>query len=175
MRRPVEVVNQRFDGRLNRRVRARLLDEQDGAIRLAVPFGSTFFTATGVWRPRTAAIYRFWRDRWHNVCTIVSPETRRPAFLYCDVLAPVSFDGARLSYVDLDFDLIVQPDWSFRVLDADDFATHRIELHYPADLVAGTLGAVESLERALSDRTGAFRDERLFTLDVDERHALGLV
>jgi len=34
---------------------------------------------------------------------------------------PPSFDGNVLSYVDLDLDILVAPDLSYQILDADDF------------------------------------------------------
>ncbi|GIW08598.1 MAG: hypothetical protein KatS3mg060_3403 [Dehalococcoidia bacterium] len=172
--RPVEVQFRRYDGVVKRQVTASLLGEREGEVRLAVPFNSVFQTLRGPWTPATAAIYRFWRGGWHNVCTVVSPETRRPAFLYCDIHAPMEFDGGRLTVLDLDLDILVHPTLSYRVLDEEEFAANCAAFHYPSDLVAGAQSALASLEAQLQGHCGLFSDGRLFTLSADERAALGV-
>jgi protein associated with RNAse G/E len=173
--RPVAVRFQRYDGLIKRAVTAQLIeDEQNGEIRLAVPFGSVFQTLRGPWTPPTAAIYHFWRGAWHNACTIVSPQTRRPAFLYCDIHAPLSFDGNALVVLDLDLDVIVHPDRSFRVLDEEEFAANSARFGYPPALIAGAEAALATLTESIREKRGPFATARLFSLAADEAAALQL-
>ena len=171
---PVWVRFQRYDGLIKRQVAAYPIGERDGELRLAVPFGSVFETLRGPWAPKTAAIYHFWRGGWHNVCTIVSPETRRPAFLYCDIHAPMTFDGTTLTLLDLDLDVIVHDDFSYRVLDEAEFAANCAAFGYPPGLVTGARAALAALIAQLEARRGLFADNRLLSLADDEARALGL-
>ncbi|MCS6800384.1 MAG: DUF402 domain-containing protein [Chloroflexota bacterium] len=170
----VDVRFVRYDGVVKRQVVASLLGECGGEIRLAVPFGSRFHTLRGPWTPPTAAIYHFWREGWHNVCTIVSAKTRRPAFLYCDIHAPPDFDEERLTVIDLDLDVIVYPDRSFRIQDEEEFAANSIALGYPEAFVRGARAALASLTESLRAGRGLFTTDRFFSLAPDEAAALGL-
>lgn len=172
--RPVEVRFERYDGLVKRAVTAQLIGEHDGEIRLAVPFGTVFTTLRGPWTPPTAAIYHFWRAAWHNVCTIVSPQTHRPAFLYCDIHAPLRFDGDCVAVLDLDLDVLVHPDRSFRVLDEEEFAANCARFGYPAALVAGAQAALAALTESIREKSGLFATTRLFSLAADEAAALQL-
>ncbi|HEY0889147.1 MAG TPA: DUF402 domain-containing protein [Nocardioides sp.] len=67
------------------------------------------------------------------------------AALYVDVTTPPEWDGTTLRMVDLDLDVIALRDERGLVLaDEDEFEQHRIELEYPAEIVAL---AEESAER----------------------------
>ena len=43
---------------------------------------------------------------------------------YCNINTPPELNGETLTYIDLDIDILVQPDFSFQVLDEDEFETN---------------------------------------------------
>ena len=47
---------------------------------------------------------------------------------------PPEFDGKTLSYIDLDIDVLVEPDSSFRVLDLEDFEENARRFEYPDEV-----------------------------------------
>ena len=63
---------------------------------------------------------------------------------YCNLNLPPNFDGKVLSYTDLDIDVLVKPDFSFEVLDEDDFETNAEKYDYP-DYIR------RNVDRALAD------------------------
>ena len=65
----------------------------------------------------------YWLDRWYNVF-------RFNERFYCNVTEPPSFDDSILTYVDLDIDVLVESDFSYKILDLEDFE----KFSYPADL-----------------------------------------
>ena len=73
----------------------------------------------------------YWRDRWYNVFRFKAPETNETSF-YCNVAAPPAFDGQILSYIDLDIDIVVAPDFSCQVLDLEDFEINAVRYCIPA-------------------------------------------
>ena len=62
----------------------------------------------------------YWLDRWYNVFRFSDPDQKLRNF-YCNINVPPQFDGRVLSYIDLDIDVLVEPDFTYKILDEDDF------------------------------------------------------
>src|SRR6185503_4087998 len=62
----------------------------------------------------------YWLDRWYNVFRFSDPDQNLKNF-YCNINTPPQFDGRVLSYIDLDVDVLVAPDLTYKFLDEDDF------------------------------------------------------
>ncbi|HSB29581.1 MAG TPA: DUF402 domain-containing protein [Pyrinomonadaceae bacterium] len=88
----------------------------------------------------------YWLDRWYNIFRFCEPDQRLKSF-YCNINAPPSFNGEILSYVDLDIDVLVQPDLSYQVLDLEDFKRNSQLYSYPAQVR-------ENVQRALRELIG---------------------
>ena len=71
----------------------------------------------------TRTIEYYWLDRWYNVFRFFENDGKTRLY-YCNVNVPPVFDGATLTYIDLDIDILVQPDLSYEVLDLDEFDRH---------------------------------------------------
>lgn len=68
----------------------------------------------------TRSLEHYWMERWYNVFRFSEPNGELRNF-YCNINVPPSFDGSILSYVDLDLDILVAPNFSYQILDVDDF------------------------------------------------------
>jgi len=73
-------------------------------------------------------IERAWLATFHDV--------GGPVRVYIDMSTPPVWDDGTLRTVDLDLDVIQDPDGRVWVDDEDEFALHRVELGYPDDVVA---------------------------------------
>jgi protein associated with RNAse G/E len=82
---------------------------------------------------RYASDMFFWRDRWYNIFVNRTPDGALQQF-YCNVGLPPVVDSSTLSFVDLDLDVEIYPDGSFRVVDVDEFHAHSAEFSYPPDV-----------------------------------------
>jgi protein associated with RNAse G/E len=69
---------------------------------------------------RTKTIEYYWLDRWYNVFRFLHYDGSTRLW-YCNINAPPELNGATLTYIDLDIDILVQRDFSFQVLDEDEF------------------------------------------------------
>ena len=58
-----------------------------------------------------------------------------PVRVYVDMTTPPEWDRATVRAVDLDLDVIQDPDGRVWVDDEDEFAEHRVELGYPDEVV----------------------------------------
>jgi protein associated with RNAse G/E len=89
----------------------------------------------------------YWLDRWYNVF-------RFGGKFYCNVTEPPSFDGSLLTYVDLDIDILVEQDFSYRILDLEDFELYP----YPAGVKQKARQALQELISLVETRTFPFNE-----------------
>lgn len=53
---------------------------------------------------------------------------------YCNINIPAELDTGRLSFVDLDVDVLVHPDFSYEILDEEEFETNSLLYNYPPEV-----------------------------------------
>jgi hypothetical protein len=97
----------------------------------------------------------YWTDRWYSIFRFREPEGALRNY-YCNVNAPARFDRDALTFVDLDIDVLVAPDFSVRILDEDEFETNAVRYAYPQDFRARAARAVEELLALVAQRAFPF-------------------
>jgi uncharacterized protein len=75
----------------------------------------------------------FWADRWYSVFRFREPSGTLRNF-YCNLNTPPVFGDGQITFVDLDIDVLVAPDFSYRVLDEDEFELHAERYGYPPEV-----------------------------------------
>ena len=150
--RVVRVDSLKFDGRLHRSWPARLV-RRDG----------TLFVLEGVFETEvrhqmlgtipagTLSTEFYWTDRWYSIFIFRAP-TGALRYCYCNVNRPAEFDGRTLRFVDLDIDVLVAPDFSYTVLDEDEFEANAAAYAYPEELRVRARGALAQLLRLIEAR-----------------------
>ena len=99
----------------------------------------------------------YWFDRWYNVFRFSDPGGTLKSF-YCNVNMPPSFDGRVLSYIDLDVDVLVKPDFSYQVLDLEDFEENAHAYDYPLDVREDAHAALAELIQLIETRSFPFAE-----------------
>ena len=107
----------------------------------------------------TISVEYYWLDRWYNVFRFSDGDGKFQNF-YCNVTMPPSFDGRVLSYVDLDIDVLVSPDFSYRVLDLEDFELNASRYGYSAEVQEQAHAALAELIRLIEKRSFPFANAR---------------
>jgi len=105
----------------------------------------------------TQSLEYYWLDRWYNVFRFSRPNGELRNY-YCNVNVPPSFDGKILSYVDLDLDILVAPDFSFQILDAQDFERNAEVYGYDDEIRANAQRALDELVAMIDKRSFPFND-----------------
>jgi protein associated with RNAse G/E len=77
---------------------------------------------------------------------------------YCNVNVPPSFDGKVLRYIDLDIDILVAPDLSYRIVDEDEFVSNAARYQYPPRILEQAYQALEELVTLIEKRGFPFCD-----------------
>ncbi len=103
----------------------------------------------------TRLIEYYWLDRWYNVFRFLN-DSGSTRLYYCNINKPPAFDGHSLTYIDLDIDVIVQPDYSYEVLDLDEFSMNSERYKYTAEERENAMAAMKELSRIIESRQFPF-------------------
>lgn len=151
----------KFDGAEHRRWHASLLKQEGPLLVLDAKFAEEVrHSRLGLIERGTVSLEYYWLDRWFNVFRFLEPDGRLRSF-YCNVNLPPEFDGRTLTYVDLDVDIIVQPDFAYEVLDRDEFEENALRFDYPAEVKEGAERALLELRQMIESREFPFAAEEV--------------
>ena len=147
----ITVHARKFDGRLHREWQASLVAQGDSLIIVEGVFEEEIrHPQLGTIAAGTLSTEYYWTDRWYSVFRFREPSGALRNY-YCNINQPAEFDGRVLTFVDLDIDVLVAPDFSYRILDEEEFVAHATHYDYPAivrDSVPRALAElVEMIER----------------------------
>ncbi|HYP00578.1 MAG TPA: DUF402 domain-containing protein [Pyrinomonadaceae bacterium] len=143
----ITVHARKFDGRLHREWKARLLNRVGSLIVVEGVFEEEIRHALlGTIAAGTLSTEYYWTDRWYSVFRFREPSGALRNY-YCNVNQPAELDGSVLTFVDLDIDVLVAPDFSYRILDEEEFIAHAARYDYPAIVR-------DSVPRALAELVG---------------------
>ena len=152
----VEVRVHKFDGAEHRRWPAILTKRNGPLLVLDAVFNETIeHDLLGTIASGTISTEYYWLDRWYNIFRF-SDRAGNVRNFYCNVGLPPSFDGRVLSYVDLDIDVLVKPDFSYQVLDLEDFEENARRYDYPLDVRENAHAALAELTRLIETRSFPF-------------------
>lgn len=139
----------KYDGREHRTWRARVSERVGPLIVLDAVFAEEVeHDLLGRIAAGTVSKEYYWLDRWYNVF-------RFNEKFYCNVTEPPRFDGSLLTYVDLDIDILVDRDFSYRILDLEDFEV----CPYPVEVQQQARQAVAELISLIEARTFPFNEQ----------------
>ncbi|PYS32644.1 MAG: hypothetical protein DMF75_11455 [Acidobacteria bacterium] len=92
----------------------------------------------------TRTIEYYWLDRWYNIFRFMN-QNNATRLYYCNVNMPPSLRDNMLTYIDLDIDVLVQPDFSYQVLDLDEFEENANRYGYSEEVKSKARAAVDEL------------------------------
>ena len=153
----VTVLVRKYDGTEHRRWEANLVKQRESLIVLEGVFdGEVDHHLMGRINSGTRSVEYYWRDRYYNVFRLTEPTGTFRSF-YCNIGTPAELSEGVLSYVDLDIDVLVEPDLSFRVIDLDDFEANAIQHKYPEEIQRRAHEALVELIALIETRQFPFR------------------
>lgn len=152
----IQVRTYKYDGSLHRTWNAELIRQEGSLIALDARFSDeVIHDLLGTIPIGTHSLEYYWLDHWYNVFRFAQPDGKLRNY-YCNVNVPPSFDGEILSYVDLDLDILVQPDFSYQILDVEDFEKNSKRYRYSVEVQANARRAVEGLITMIEMRAFPF-------------------
>jgi len=146
----------KYDGAEHRQWRARLASREGELVVLAAAFAEEVqhnilgFIAAG-----TISTEYYWLNRWYNVFRFSEPNGQLLSY-YCNVNLPPQLQPDSLSYVDLDIDILVQPNLTFQILDTEDFEANIVRYGYTLEVQDGVQKATNELVELIKARSFPF-------------------
>lgn len=157
----IEVRAYKYDGLVHRTWEADLLRHEGSLIVLDAKFTDEIkHDLLGTIAPGTHSLEFYWLDQWYNVFRFAQPDGKLRNF-YCNINLPATLEGEVLSYVDLDIDILVQPDFSCQILDLDEFEKNSALYNYPLEVRQNAQLAVSELAKMIETRAFPFQSEPL--------------
>lgn len=124
----------KFDGRIHRSWKAEIISETNELIIFRGVFENEItHPSLGVIRRNTVSHEFYWKNRWYNIFRFHEPEGNLRNY-YCNISQPPTIKNNVLNYIDLDVDVLVQKDFSFEVLDFDEFEDNAVRFGYSLEL-----------------------------------------
>jgi uncharacterized protein len=148
----------KYDGREHRRWPARIARTAGSLLVLDAVFDEEIeHELLGTISAGTISTEYYWLDRWYNVFRF-SDSNQRIRNFYCNINQPPSFDGRVLSYIDLDIDVLVAPDFTYKILDVDDFEVNAKRYGYPDEVQTNARRALAELISLIEARAFPFNE-----------------
>lgn len=149
----------KYDGQIHRRWRGRVIERRGPLIVLDAVFDKEIrHPLLGIISPGTLSTEYYWTDRWYSVFRFCEP-TGELRNYYCNVNSPPRIEAGLLSFTDLDIDVLVAPDFSYQILDEDEFAVNSKHYQYPTALRTCVHQAVAELISLIQGRRFPFEVE----------------
>lgn len=150
----------KYDGSEHRRWPARLTRQEGSLLILAAQFEEEIrHPLLGVIAAGTVSVEYYWLDRWYNIFRFLQP-TGEALNFYCNINLPPLLHENVLSYIDLDIDILVAPDFSYRILDEDEFKANADRFKYPVEVQRRAHLALKELVALVESRQFPFHHFR---------------
>ncbi len=124
----------KFDGRIHRSWKADLIEKKDSLlVFLGVFENEVNHPDLGVIRPNTTSYEYYWLNRWYNIFRFHEPNGELRNY-YCNINMPPRMNKKVLDYIDLDIDILVWNDFSYKILDEKEYEENAKKFNYQESL-----------------------------------------
>ena len=146
----------KYDGSEYRRWEATLARREESLIVLDAKFADEVqHHLLGNISRGTRTIEYYWLDRWYSIFRFLKSDGTTKLY-YCNVNMRPEFSRGILSYIDLDLDILVQPDFSYQVLNLEEFEANTARYGYPEAVKRQANQAVDELVSMIETRQFPF-------------------
>ena len=103
------------------------------------------------WHTKEPSVTYFYKHHWFNVIGIIKDDG---VSYYCNLSSPILYDEEALKHIDYDLDIKVMPDYSYNLLDQNEYRRHKSQMAYSphlSEIVENEFKALEALVRSKSE------------------------
>lgn len=160
MKNKIAVINSRkFDNKIHRSWEAEIISTDNSLLEFVGAFEKEIVhPSLGVIRRDTVSYEFYWLDRWYNIFRFHEPNKQIGDLrnFYCNINMPPTFNNNVLDYVDLDIDILVRKDFTYEILDLDEFEENTKTYSYSDDLRFKAEAALNELISMIENRIFPF-------------------
>ncbi len=153
---PVVINSRKFNGEIHRSWNAFLIGRENSLLSFLGEFDQEIkHEHLGIIRRKTISYEFYWLDKYYNIFRFHEPDGKFRNF-YCNINLPPVFENGVLDYIDLEIDLIVNKDFSYKILDEDEFEQNSKLYKYSDSLISKTKKTLEEILILLKSRKFPF-------------------
>lgn len=157
MRNQFIVKSIKYDNSLSKSWKAELVKVENSLFILKGIFDRTInHPILGIIRRGTVSLEYFWLDKWYNVFKFYNSDGSFRNY-YCNINMLPVVERNCLTFVDLDMDILVNRDFSYQILDLDEFEENLIKYAYPVEIIEGSYKALNEIISLITNRDFPFR------------------
>jgi len=108
------------------------------------------------WHTREPSVSWFYKKRWFNIIGIIKKDE---IHFYCNIASPYLIDDEALKYIDYDLDIKVLDDFSYNVLDRNEYNKHQKKMGYSEELKVILEKELELLKVLVETKSDPFNKE----------------
>ena len=152
----VTINSHKFDGEIYRSWKCELISASNKQLLFVGIFEKEVsHEHLGFIRRGTISYEFYWFDRWYNIFRFHEPDGSLRNF-YCNVNLPPTFENGVLDYIDLDIDVLVWKDFSYQILDIDEFEQSAKNFSYTDELRENVQNALAELISKIENKLFPF-------------------
>lgn len=152
----ITINSRKFDNSIHRSWNCELLEENETYWLFVGEFEQEIIhPELGIIRRGTISYEYYQKQKWFNIFRFHEPEGDLK-FYYCNINLPPKFENNVLDYIDLDLDILVRKDFSFEILDADEFKSNSIRFQYPKNVKIMVQQSLQELIKMIENKSFPF-------------------
>lgn len=149
-----KIVSTKHNGSLHRSWEKNTVFSYKDGILIGGNDATLVYEADGkVWRTTEPALFYFTEHDWFNVIIVFE---EKDYFYYCNIGSPFKWVRNELQYIDYDIDVIVRSDYTYEIVDRDEFVENKKMYNYPDSVKNEVNRAIEQVEKLIRSRKGPF-------------------
>lgn len=141
----VQINARKFDNKIHRSWKCKIIERRNSLLVFVGEFAEEIIHKDlGIIKRGTISYEYYWLNRWYNIFRFHEPDGNLRNF-YCNVNAPPIFEDGILDYIDLDIDVLVLKDYSYQVLDVEEFEYNSVKYKYPENVIEKAKKSLDEL------------------------------
>lgn len=156
----VKIVSFKHNGKLHRSWENNTILSYENGVCIGGNYATIVSESDGrLWRTTEPALFYFEEHQWFNVIIVFEGDDY---FYYCNICSPCEIKNGELHYIDYDIDIIVRSNYSYEIVDGEEFVENKSLYNYPDFVYEEVNRAIEQVEKLIQKRKSPF-DELFIT------------
>lgn len=136
-----------------------VLEETDSAIIVANRRTKVIESNGRFWHTREPSVAYFYKHHWFNVIGIIKSGG---VSYYCNLSSPILYDDEAIKYIDYDLDIKVMPDFTYSILDQNEYRRHQKQMHYSKEICDILEAELAALCKLIEARETPFQHDIIY-------------
>lgn len=111
---------------------------------------------TKTWRTKEPAIFYFPKLHWYNIVILFTQPNEY--FYYCNLSSPFTYQQQTLQYTDYDIDIIVERDFTYKIVDENEYEWNKQKMSYPKKVQRMITEELETIQRWIREGRDPFNE-----------------